>query len=247
VQEYIVDVENYWDDEQKRQYGYNDHDNNQSSGKKMDEMAIVPAVNGRLLRFDGAAFHSVPKPPDRYLLSADELTAFLDKESEDDCDDDEDFWDDDEYDDDDDDDDDDDVANQRSVILFNTWPEGSSGPRGVLPDVIVDAVPDGISIEEDDDVDGNGTSKEDEQWQQWQDAHGENFELVGCNPFEEWTFVDVDQSSDHSSRDVTVPLMGNPSRRGCTETKDALKGNIAHDSFYDSHKVSLVTLEKGTD
>ena len=46
VQEYIVDVENYWDDEQKQYFGY-DADADQSSVEK-DKITIVPTINGRI-------------------------------------------------------------------------------------------------------------------------------------------------------------------------------------------------------
>jgi hypothetical protein len=235
VQEYIVDVENYWDDEQRLQYGYHNDDE-----RGNDEMAIVPAINGRLLRFDGRAFHSVPRPPDRYLLGEDEIAAFLEKDEEEDCDDEE-YWDD-EYED-EEGGEEEKLANQRSVLLFNTWPEGSCGPRGVFPDRIVADIPDGIAIEDEDDA--SASPKEDERWQKWQNAYGENFEKVWCNPIEEWTEVEVEQPTLAECRDVTIPLMGNPARRGCTLTKAAMTGPIENCLFHDSHKVSLVTLKRG--
>eukprot|EP00578_Thalassiosira_sp_NH16_P023551 CAMPEP_0181105010 /NCGR_PEP_ID=MMETSP1071-20121207/15737_1 /TAXON_ID=35127 /ORGANISM="Thalassiosira sp., Strain NH16" /LENGTH=196 /DNA_ID=CAMNT_0023188255 /DNA_START=515 /DNA_END=1102 /DNA_ORIENTATION=+ len=115
--EYVVDVENYWDEEQRRQYGY-EKEEDEGGSCEGETMAIVPALNGRLLRFDGAAFHSVPKPPDRYLMSERELSKFFENErrDEEDCDDDDDddgYWDDefDEYDDTDREDEDDSVNN----------------------------------------------------------------------------------------------------------------------------------------
>ncbi|KAL7538762.1 hypothetical protein ACHAXR_008780 [Thalassiosira sp. AJA248-18] len=269
--EFIVDVENYWSDEERRQYGYDDDDNN-SNEKEDERMAIVPAINGRLLRFDGAAFHSVPKPPDRYLLSDKELAAFLENEPGD-FEDIDGYWDDDEYDDDDEDDDDEEeggnssVDKLRSVLLFNTWPEGSFGPKGVQTDTIVDEVPDGIVVEGDDDNSDNGgggsSSMVDERWSKWQQTYGEEFELVWCNPFEEWISAVVDDKMDDDpssiieedgssaskkkkkkKRDVTIPLMGNPSRRGVPDSKALMEGTVANDQFYDSHTVSLVTLKK---
>ena len=238
VQEYIVDVENYWDEEQRS--------NGDVDVNCYDEMTIVPAVNGRLLRFDGAAFHAVPKPTDRYLMSEQELATFLDNEADEDCneDDDDHYWDI-EYD--EEEENVEDTSNQRSVILFNTWPEGSSGPRGVLPDQIVASIPDGIAIEggggDDDDDNTNNNFREDEQWKQWRDKYGDNFEDVICNPFEEWSVEEILKSSYDTLRDVTISLMGNPSRRGCIETKALMKGNVSNESFHDSHKVSCVMLE----
>ena len=120
AQEYIVDVENYWSEEEKEQYGYtSDKDN------ACDEMVIIPAVNGRLLRFDGAAFHAVPRPASRFLMDEQELAIFLEREKEEE-DDDDDYWDDDNdgY-----DDMEEENISKRSVILFNTWPEGSTPHR----------------------------------------------------------------------------------------------------------------------
>ncbi len=90
--EYVVDVENYWDEEQREQYGCDVDD---SVGREKT-MTIVPAVNRRLLRVNGAAFHAVPKPPDRYLLSKSEIACFLEEDrKEEDCDDDDhEYWDD---------------------------------------------------------------------------------------------------------------------------------------------------------
>ncbi len=255
VQEYIVDVENYWDEETKRQYGLLDDINADDGGRsssnvKEEKMAIVPAVNGRLLRFDGAAFHSVPKPPHRYLLSEDELIAYLEKDCEEDCeeeDDDDDYWDDEgDYWDDDDDYEKEDVSQQRSVILFNTWPAGSSGPRGVLPDCVVEAVPDGIVLEDDD-----NTSIEDDriakQWTKWNDEYGPNAEKLHCTPVHDWKLCvvdDLDDDGDHKT-DVVVPLMGNPTRRGTSKTKALLQGQgINQSAFYDGRKVSMATLRE---
>ena len=246
VQEYIVDVENYWTEEEKEQFGYTnvvneDDDDDDSEETLYDEMTIVPAVNGRLLRFNGAAFHSVPKPPHRYLMSEDDLKAYLDKECEEEDDIDDEYWDDD-FDDDDDDEEEEDRREQRSVLLFNTWSEGSAGPRGVLPDCIVDAIPDGISFE-DDDGDSNDT-REDEQWQKWKAQLGNNFEQIKCNPVTEWKVENIEQLRDHALSDVTIPLMGNPARRGCTLNKSKRKGSVSNEAFHSNGEVSSVKLKR---
>ncbi|KAL9184968.1 hypothetical protein ACHAXT_002745 [Thalassiosira profunda] len=237
--EYIVDVENYWDDEQKKQYGYDEAEQT----REKEEMAIVPAVTGRLLRFDGAAFHAVPKPPDRYLLSEKELNAFLEKECEEDCDDEDSYWDDgfDEYDDEDEGaEEEEESAKRRSGLLFNTWPEGSNGPRGVNPDTVVREVPDGIVLDDGDAIDDR--SLEEERWRQWPEDYGEGFEQMRCNPFEEWFEMEIQRPRDADCKDVIVPLMGNPARRGCQSNRDVLKGAIDSGSFYDGQRVSLATL-----
>lgn len=248
VQEYIVDVENYWDEETKRQYGLLDNDD-QDAHEEDEKMAIVPAVNGRLLRFDGAAFHCVPKPPDRFLLSEDEIAAFMEKDCEEEDDEEEDdddyYWDDDE---DDDDLDNEDLSQQRSVILFNTWPAGSMGPRGVLPDCVIEAVPDGIVLDDDD-----SASLEDEriseQWNKWQDEYGPNSEKLHCNSVDDWKLCIVDNlDGNDETSDVTVPLMGNPTRRGCIQSKAVMQGQALskriESAFYDGRKVSMATLKE---
>lgn len=59
------------------------------------ELVTVPAVPGRVLRFEGSALHAVPRPADLWLLSFTEGGSLYDPE---------DMW-------------------GRSVILFNTWNE----------------------------------------------------------------------------------------------------------------------------
>lgn len=168
----------------------------------------------------------------------------MERECEEDCDaedDDDDYW---EFDDDDDSEEDEEFPDQRSVLLFNTWPQGSSGPRGVLPDRIVDAIPDGISI---DDGDGDsGSSGENEKWRQWEDALGEEFADIWCNPYDEWIAEDIiDDTQQTSLREVAVSLMGNPSRRGCILNRAAMKGSVTSEAFKDCRRVSMVMLEKG--
>jgi hypothetical protein len=217
VPEYIVDVENYWDDETKRQYfmsegvdtnnkggSSNNNNNNNNNMEKKEEMAIVPALNGRLLRFDGRAFHAVPKPPHRYLMNEEELTLYL-KQEEGECggdDDDDEYWD--HYD--DEEDEEEDISNQRSVLLFNTWPASSGGPRGVKPDCIVDTMPDGIAIDIDNDgsdgSDGGDNSytlyqnqMEEDRWSSWKDEYGEEFQSMLCNPINAWKSVSVESTT----------------------------------------------------
>ena len=65
------------------------------------------------------------------LLSEDELIAFLEKERDRDCDNDDYLEDECVECHDDDEEKEDDIANQRLVLIFDTWPEGSLGPRGI--------------------------------------------------------------------------------------------------------------------
>ncbi|KAL7460926.1 hypothetical protein ACHAXS_001361 [Conticribra weissflogii] len=247
VNEYVVDVENYFCEEGKS--AKNDITNHDKGEEYFEKMAIVPAKNGRLLRFSGEAFHSVPKPPNRYLLNEKELYEFTKVEDEDcDLDDyyddgnDEDFY---------DEDDNGGSAHtqQRSVLLFNTWPEGTSGPRSVLPDCIVDAVPDGIDIDDGND-DGSSfkDSLEARQWNEWNESFGDGFEELSCQPVHSWKIVSIDDIDLNSKQgnygNVKIPLMGNPSRRGCKESEANGLGPTVemNRAFFDCHKVSLAQL-----
>jgi hypothetical protein len=85
-----------------------------STKTKIIEMITVPALQGRLVRFNGRAMHAVPKPVDRWLLSDvdekllrekenDEAQRFTDnKKSKDSID----------------------HKDLRHVLLFNTWDYG---------------------------------------------------------------------------------------------------------------------------
>ncbi|KAL7517976.1 hypothetical protein ACHAWX_002845, partial [Stephanocyclus meneghinianus] len=218
-EEYIVDVENYWDDETRLQHGLARNMNPTSV-----DMVVVPALNGRLLRFDGRAFHAVPKPPHRYLMSEEELDEYMEGEQEN-CPD-ENFW---------DDDFEEDQEMERSVLLFNTWPHESSGPRGVLPDRVVVDIPDGVVIEGGVD-DAFQIQMEEERRRDWQEEYGVDFESVWCNGIEKWECVPVERTSNDVMGNIVVPLMGNSSRRGCNFKQDLLKGPIngLEQKFYDS-------------
>lgn len=229
IEEYIVDVENEWDEDEPKQL--------ESSSK--EEMVIVPAKTGRLLRFDGRAFHAVPKPPHRYVMSKKELND-LDKQEEEN-----DYWGDGF------DEEETDLGSLRSVLLFNTWPDGSNGPIGVVQDT--------FSLD-DDDIPGDiklysasyfeyQSQMEEKRLTGWQQKYGDYFEQVWCNHVSDWKHLTVDRirnKGEGIKRDiVTVPLMGNPSRRGCDIIQDVLIGSSKEMEtlFYDSEQVSLVNLE----
>lgn len=79
---------------------------NKSSGSDLvkgqeTEVVVVPAVDGRLLRFQGDLLHAVPRPADLYFLSFVKGSQSFEPEEE---------W-------------------GRSVILFNTWRDDA--PKGV--------------------------------------------------------------------------------------------------------------------
>ncbi len=67
------------------------------------DLIVVPAVNGRLLRFSGSALHAVPRPPDLWFLSFVKGAPKFKPEEE---------W-------------------GRSVILFNTWSGEEDPPKDV--------------------------------------------------------------------------------------------------------------------
>lgn len=236
-EEYVVDVENDWDDDDETE-----QQSNLASSSK-EEMVIVPAKTGRLLRFDGRAFHAVPKPPHRYVMGKKELNAYLEEVEE--CDDDE-YWDD-EYD--DYEQEEIDLENLRSVLLFNTWPKGSSGPRGVLPDTFVvdeDELPEDIELYSSA-YDEYQSQMEKNRLQSWQEKYGNDFEQLWCSDIDDWKRVQIDQirSTSIEGDRLTVPLMGNPSRRGCEIVQDVLNSPSSDMDtlFYDYERVSLTELE----
>ena len=236
--EYVVDVENYWDENTKQQYHLAS-----DIAERKEEMAIVPAKTGRLLRFDGRAFHAVPKPPHRYVMSSKELNNYLEEE-EGDCDENEndDYW---EGEIDDFEEEETDAENLRSVLLFNTWQ--NSGPRGVLEDkfeVDEDDIPDDIELYSPSYYE-HQTQMEYQRNRDFQEKYGDDFERVECNKFEHWEHVSIDVvDNEDSGNIVTVPLMGNPSRRGCTINKDILRGSLVDpDAFYHSERVSLLKFQ----
>lgn len=80
--------------------------------KRFGDMTVVPAVKGRLLRFTGSLAHAVPRPANVWFLPfvrADDIDAELtaaDGRPP--------------------------PARVRAVVLFNTWPDASAPPMGVL-------------------------------------------------------------------------------------------------------------------
>ena len=87
--------------EQQEKACTTDDDNNQGNGDI--KLITVPAVEGRLLRFDGRDFHSVPRPHDLWMLSF--VKGGAESKPEED-------W-------------------GRSVILFNVWPGLEDPPLNV--------------------------------------------------------------------------------------------------------------------
>mmetsp|Transcript_44288 Transcript_44288/g.106694 ORF Transcript_44288/g.106694 Transcript_44288/m.106694 type:complete len:400 (-) Transcript_44288:23-1222(-) len=179
-----------------------------SDDGKTKDMVVVPAVEGRLLRFPGSAMHAVPNPPDRWLLSLQEEKGL--RKEEEDCEKEEnEDDDDDEY----DDFEDDEEEIERSVLLFNTWPDGEPGPRGVDGDIATGALPEGIEISEEDAA-AYLKSQEAEILSEWEEEYGRNGEDIRCNPFSEWSPLNIQSvSSGSSSASINVSLMGREKRR----------------------------------
>ncbi|KAL3790928.1 hypothetical protein HJC23_004910 [Cyclotella cryptica] len=78
-------------------------DNSQLEDSGNVQMIVVPAVSGRLLRFNGADLHAVPRPHDLWMLPYVSGSAEFEPET---------VW-------------------GRSVILFNVWPGDEDPPLDV--------------------------------------------------------------------------------------------------------------------
>ena len=118
---------------------------------------------------------------------------------------------------DDDDDDDDETVEERSVILFNTWAD--QGPRGLTRDYMSGSLPDGIEVEDEEDLSTSLTWQE-QQRAEWEGDYGVNCESLWCNPMSQWEPVDflvVEEASSTSENAATIPvtvsLMGKKQRR----------------------------------
>lgn len=171
----------------------------QESKSSEDEknMLIVPAVAGRILRFPGNAMHAVPNPPNRWLLSLQEETALREDEAS--CVGDE--------------DEDDDDKIERSVLLFNTWPDGEPRPRGVTGDIATGALPEGIELSEEDAA-AFLKSQEELVWNEWEEDYGKNGQDIRCNASSEWEPIVIEEiSTEAATGSVTVSLMGRENRR----------------------------------
>jgi hypothetical protein len=131
------------------------------------------------------------------------------QDGEDDDDDDDDEWGEDDYEEDEEDDDDDDEPLvERSVILFNTW--GRSGPRGVQVDPVGGVIPDGIDV--DAGVSGYIASQRRQQFEDWKEDYGNEFDSLRCQPKEDWIEQDIVSSTEAASS-PRVALMGQKVRR----------------------------------
>ena len=167
-------------------------------------IVTVPAVQGRVLRFPGSCMHAVPKPANRFLLSDEEERVLREQDEED-------IW---------SEDDDDDV--ERSVILFNTW--SREGPKGVTEDYSEPFVPDGIMLDNSDDMFKAPTREQ--RSADWEEDYGPCCQNLWCRPKTEWTSVKVAEKSEGPKPEVSVkiPLMGWKVRRIHPKKKVYLSG-----------------------
>jgi hypothetical protein len=169
--------------------------------------------------------HAVPNPVNRWLLSRQEEKALREEEANSDFSEDEDeSFDDNEFDDYIDDAEDYDNEVERSVLLFNSWPDDEPGPRGVNGDIATGALPEGIELSEED-SEAFLKSQEAQIWNDWKEEYGKNGQKIRCNPFSEWESVASEEiivkSEMHS---VNVSLMGRENRRLYSEQYAELKG-----------------------
>lgn len=154
----------------------------------------VPAVQGRVLRFQGSAMHAAPKPTHRWFFSKQEEKELADADEDDD-----EMWDDNEE-----------QQVERSVILFNTW--NKEGPRGVTEDYAKGAMPEGIELDTDDD----DTYLEQQQMQrveEWQEDYGKDCRDLWCQPRSDWKTVPIHENDSPADTHLTVSLMGKRIRR----------------------------------
>ena len=171
------------------------------------DLVIVPAVEGRILRFPGSAMHGVPKPPHRWLLSRDEEKSLRDEEKCCDEEDDDEWNDDDEF-----EDEFEDEEIERSVLLFNTWPDDEPPPIGVTGDIATGAMPEGIELSKED-IDAYLKSQDEQIFAEWKEDYGVDFEHVRSNPASKWRSVEIVHKQCEQTKPLHVSLMGMEKRR----------------------------------
>jgi hypothetical protein len=216
--------------------------NEQDKINNEKELVIVPAVQGRVLRFPGSAMHAVPHPAHRWLLSKEEQKALREKEEncEKDADNDDEWL---------DEDDDDEI--ERSVLLFNTWADEEPGPQGVNGDIATGALPEGIELSKEDAA-AFLKSQEEQFLADWEDDYGKGYRAIRCNLFSEWETVDIQDMKQACSlfdstclETVNVSLMGTKKRRLYPKQYAALQGPIKQidAALREASKVSSVRLQ----
>lgn len=174
----------------------------ESSSVSTIPLMIVPAIEGRVLKFPGSAMHAVPKPFDRWLLDKDEFMKRQLDEKQEDLYDDDDEW----------EDEDSDDRIERSVLLFNTWYDDEPGPKAVNGDYLAGALPEGIELNEGDARDYL-QSEQSRLKKEWQDAYGPEFDRIRCQPKSKWLSNEFEKTlQDHETFTMKISLMGDKNR-----------------------------------
>jgi hypothetical protein len=188
---------------------------NDGNTENETDLVVVPAVQGRILRFPGNTMHSVPKPASRYMLTKQEEQLLRQNEEDDDN---QDYNDDNHYDDDD---------TERSVLLFNTWPDNEPGPLGVGGDAATITLPEGIELCEQD-ATAYFEAQVAQSLQECDNKYGKNGEQVRCNQFHEWNVIDIHIAKHTSTKinttEVLIPFMTKAKHKLCSQTYSAWKG-----------------------
>ncbi len=199
-----------WDNKNELDVGVGDGD------EKEVDLVVVPAVKGRVLRFPGNVMHSVPCPAHRYVLPKDEETQ-LRQEEEENCgeekDEEDDYYLEDEF-----DEFDDNESIERSVLLFNTWPDDQPSPKGVNGDYITGSLPEGIELSEED-AQSYFKSEEALRLTEWEEDYGIDAEKIQCKSQSEWNCIEITTPNNKCDDDkeqldlIRIGLMGNQNRR----------------------------------
>eukprot|EP00980_Cylindrotheca_fusiformis_P003853 scaffold858_cov123-Cylindrotheca_fusiformis.AAC.29 len=203
-----------------------------SNGDRKD-LVIVPAVEGRILRFPGSAMHAVPCPANRWLLNQEAEKAVRNEEENYD-----------ETDDDDDDEIEEDDDIERSVLLFNTWADDEPPPRGVCGDIATGALPEGIELNEEDAA-AFLKSQEASIFSEWAEEFGKDFQHIRCTPRSQWKLVDIGEIGSGPAMDsIAISLMGRENRRLYAKQYAQLKGPLSgiESALNEGSKVTLTTL-----
>jgi hypothetical protein len=214
------------------------------------DLVTVPAFQGRILRFPGSAMHAVPRPANRWLLSREEERALRDQEEEEFLDESSlEEEDDDDWDEDDDGDEDEDI--ERSVLLFNTWPDDEPPPKGVNGDYATGALPDGIELDEEDAVNFSKT-QEAQRLAEWEEEYGPNAQNIRCHARSEWQNVGIQiraAEPESAEDELRICLMGKKKRRVYVKKIAKLAGpaSALQMALVKENEVSLFRLEDTID
>jgi hypothetical protein len=167
------------------------------------DLVIVPAVQGRILRFPGSAMHAVPCPIDRWLMTEEEEAKLREEEQGGDDDDDDDKVLDD-FDEEEEEGDGEEDEIERSVLLFNTWLDDGPPPLGAMERTYYDTI--------------GGARGAEELAREWEEDYGVNAELIRCIPPSDWRVKFLTKGAalneeESKQKQIRVNLMGDQNRR----------------------------------